>query len=106
MTTTWNHLDHDPSSHASRAAERTTIELRVTIYHSAGGADHATGQAFSNVEAANRALIDLATANDHAVGGVILEPDPSSTVTGAYHVIIHWGTSSDRYHLDTASCAP
>ncbi|GAB4989918.1 hypothetical protein MAHJHV58_39610 [Mycobacterium avium subsp. hominissuis] len=103
MTTTWDHIDHDPTSIASIAAEpRPTIRMRHMSMSCGGGfADRPAGRTFRCIDDANMALIELALANAHAMGAVIIEPDPLSPVSGAYHVIIHWGTTSDRYHLDT-----
>ncbi|KMO69835.1 hypothetical protein [Mycolicibacterium chlorophenolicum] len=104
MPTPWDHIDHDPTS--ITAEQRPTIRMRHMSMSCGGGfADRPTGRAFRSVDDANMALIELAMNNDHAMGGVLLEPDPLSLVTGAYHVIIHWGATSDRYHLDTIDYA-
>ncbi len=87
---------------AEISVQRTTIRMRHMSMTCGGGfADRATETAFSDVDDANKTLIAMAKENDHAVGGVILEPDPLSPVAGAFHVVIHWGATSDRYHLDT-----
>lgn len=102
MTTTWDRIDHDPISIASGAAEqRPTIRMRHMSMSGGGVTDSATARTFHTVAEANKAITALAIDNDHAVFGVILEPDPSSLVDDALHVIIHWGFVSDRYHLDT-----
>ena len=106
MTHTWDQCDHDPTSWASAAHDqRPTISLRHMSMSGGGFADRPTGRTFHDIEEANTALIELAVANDHAFGGVSIEPDPLSLVTGAYHVVMHWGLVSDRYHLDTISYA-
>jgi hypothetical protein len=105
MTTTWDHHDHDPTSHVSVLAERPTISMRHMIISSGGFADRATDRKFHDLGRANLALIELALASDHAVGGVSVEPDPLSLVAGALHVVIHWGLVTERYHLDTISYA-
>ncbi|MFV8176667.1 hypothetical protein [Mycolicibacterium peregrinum] len=80
---------------------RPTIRMRHMSMTCGGGfADRSTETTFSDVDDANNAIIALAKENDHAVGGVILEPDLLSPVAGAFHVVIYWGATSDRYHLD------
>ena len=58
-----------------------------------GFADRATGRKFHDIEDANMALIELALANDHAIGGVSIEPDPLSPVPALCTLVIHWGRS-------------
>ena len=105
MTNHWDQHDHDPISHVTVVADRPTISLRHMSMSGGGFADRATGRKFHDIEQANMALIELALANDHAFGGVSIEPDSLSPVPGALHVVIHWGLVSDRYHLDTISYA-
>ncbi len=100
MHTTWDQIDHDPSSIASAAAERPTVRMRHMSMTAGGWHDSPTDQTYVTVHAANTAIAQLAQDNDHAMGGVVHEPDPNSLVNGAMHVIIHWGLVSDRYHLD------
>lgn len=86
----------------TNSTQRRTIRMRhMSMTCDGGFADRSTDRTFDNVEDANQALIALAKDNDHAMGGVILEPDPLSLITRALHTIIHWGATSDRYHLDT-----
>ncbi|WP_396932608.1 hypothetical protein [Mycolicibacterium sp.] len=91
---------------AAISVQRPTIRMRHTSMTCGGGfADRPTDTTFRDIDEANKAIIDLAKDNDHAMGGVILEPDPLSPVAGAFHVVIHWGATSDRYHLDTIDYA-
>ena len=97
----WGPVDHDPISIASNAADqRPTIRMRHMSMSCGGFADRSTARTFHSVEDANMAIVELAGTNAHAIGGVNLEPDPSSLVPGAFHVVIHWGATSERYHLD------
>ncbi|WP_124711626.1 hypothetical protein [Mycolicibacterium nivoides] len=90
------------STTAAISVQRPTIRMRHMSMTCGGGfADRPTETTFSDVDGANNVLIALSKENDHAMGGVILEPDLFSPVTGAFHVVIYWGATSDRYHLDT-----
>jgi len=92
---------------AAISVQRPTIRMRHMSMTGGGGfADRPTATTFPDIDEANKAIIALAKEHDHAVGGVILEPDPLSPVAGAFHVVIHWGATSDRYHLDTIDYAP
>lgn len=102
MTTNWDHIDHDPTSLASIAVEqRPTVRLRHMSMSGGGFTDRPTGRTFHRVDDANTALVELAMNNDHAFGGVVIQPDPTSPLDAALHVVIHWGLVSERYHLDT-----
>jgi hypothetical protein len=107
MTTTWDHVDHDPTSVASIASEtRPTIQMRHMAMHGGGFEDRAVaGRKFHNIADANAAVINYAEENNYAMGGVIVETDALSLVPGAVHAVIHWGLVSDRYYLDTIDYA-
>jgi hypothetical protein len=78
------------TTYTAAGIQRPTIRMRHMSMTCGGGfADRPTDRTFANVEDANQALIALAMANDHAVGGVIVEPDPFSLVTRAFHTVIH-----------------
>jgi hypothetical protein len=106
MSNHWDHHDHDPTSFASVALEqRPTISLRHMSMSSGAFTDNATGDKFRSVDDANIALLELAVNSGHAFGGIMIESDPTSDVKRALHVVIHWGLTSHRYHLDTITYA-
>ncbi|MFL0243542.1 hypothetical protein [Mycobacterium sp. SMC-17] len=102
MTTSWEQIDHDPTSIASRP------RIRMRHMSMSGGCFHdsPTATTFHTIDDANAAITQIAEDNAHALGGVVHETDPLSLVPGAMHVVIHWGLVSDRYHLDAIDYAP
>ncbi|TXI56471.1 hypothetical protein [Mycolicibacterium mageritense] len=82
-----------------------TIDLRQMTMSSSGFHDTSTGLTFRDVDNANKEIRALAIANSHAAD-IVIERDNNSPIDRALRVTIHWGLSTDLYHLGTVDHAP